>query len=186
MKMDKLISKVQIYVIIPDAPPLKYMVNWVKSYTESAPEMAKALKEAIPNFKAYLEKIVQPGIDTLKQWIPVGYRSKRGRTYQDIINTAETNAREGYKRWQEKLKKLFETVDGEETKRLNEKIEYRAYLACLRAAQISMPFEGYGDEVRGVASFAARWLSGDETVKALITDRDKVLFGGPILITNPE
>jgi len=186
MKPDKLISKVQIYVIIPDAPPLKYLADWLKSIKDSTPDWYKALEKAIPNFKAYLEKIVQPGIDALKKWIPVGYRSKHGRTYQDIINTAETNACEGYKRWQEKLKRLFETVDGEEAKRLHETLEFRAYDACLRAAQISMPFEGYSTEVRGVASFAARWLSGDETVKTLICDLDKDLFGGPVLITEPE
>jgi len=184
--MEKILSKIQIAVIIPDAPPLQYMADWIKFYTKSAPEMAKALEESIPNFRAYFEKIVKPGIDTMKGWIPKDYRSKHGRTYQDIINTAETNARESYKKWREKLKRLLETVDGEEAKRLREKIEYKAYEACLRAAQISMPFEGYGTEVRGVASFAARWLSGDETAKALITDRDKVLAGGPVLITTEE
>jgi hypothetical protein len=184
--MSKVVSKIQIAVIIPDAPPLKYMADWVKFMKDSTPEMAKALEKAIPNFKAYLEKIVKPGIDTLKKWIPVGYRSKRGRTYQDIINTAETNAREGYKKFKAKIKRMLETVDGEEAKRLHEILEFRAYDACLRMAQLNLPFTGYEDEIRGLAPFAARWLSGDETIKALITDRDKVLAGGPVLITEPE
>jgi len=47
--MGKIVSKIQVFVIIPDEPPLKYLAEWVTSYKEATPEMAKALEKAIPN-----------------------------------------------------------------------------------------------------------------------------------------
>lgn len=190
--MGKVISKIEIAVIIPDEPPLEYLVEWVKSMKESAPEMAQALRKAIPNLEAYLKKIVYPGIDEMKGslekpgWLNPDYRTKHGRTRVNIINTAEKNFHEGYKRLRKKIKQLFEAVDGESAKRYSETLEYRAYHACLRTAQLNLPFTGYHDEIRGVGPFAARWLSGDETAKAQICDLDKVLVNGPVLITKPE
>jgi len=81
---------------------------------------------------------------------------------------------------------MFETVDGEEAKHFSETLDYRAYQACLQTAQLNLPFSGYGKQIRGLAPFAAKWLTGDKTVLSLLTPEDIGWKGGPILITNPD
>lgn len=190
--MDKTVSKIKVFVFMPTEPPQEYLDKWRESMKRAGINMGKGLEIAIPDFAAYNEKIAQPVIEATQSspekpgWINPNYRTKSGRTLNEVIHTAQANIEQGYKKFKEKTERMFETIDGEPNKRFSEMIERWAYDAALRMAQRNLPFIGYQNKIRGVAPFAARWLTGDMTVRLLITNADKEIEGVPILICNVE
>ena len=184
--MEGVISQIQISVIIPEEPPLDYLADWVASMKKAAPKIKKGLRKTIANFKAYAKKMSRPSRKTLQEWLNPNYRTKRGLSYKQVIIMAKAHERTGYNKFKKKIERAFKKMWGKETKYFLEAIDYRAYRACLRMSRLNLPFTGYGDQIRGVGPFAARWLSGDETVKYLIIDQDNLISGNPVMITRPN
>jgi hypothetical protein len=185
--LGELVSKIEILAIIPEEPPLEYFLGWVAGMKKAAPKISKGLRKVLASLKEYTKTIPKPGIVEMKKWLRPGYRTKAGRTDQEVIKLAEARSLESYHKFKKKIKRLFKKRWGKEAKCFLDTIDYRAYQACLRVSQLSLPFTGYRDRIRGLASFATRWLLGDQTVKYLVIDQDRPLKGGPInIISNRQ
>ncbi|MBI4833800.1 MAG: hypothetical protein HY811_03120 [Planctomycetes bacterium] len=183
---EKAISRIKVRVFIPDEPPAEYLEKWKRSMIEAGPRMGRNLKASISGLGDYAQKMAKPTIKNKIEFLNPNYRTKRGKTFENIINSMITNIPEAYGKFKDNTERIFETVDGEAAKRFAEKIEQEAYWTALKISQTALPFGGYKNIVRGVVPFAARWLTGDLTVMELLTKSDIYYGRHPVLITQPE
>jgi len=74
-------------------------------------------------------------------------------------------------------------VDGIPAKRFKELVDLAQSEFSRGTAKRTLPFTGVKIEELGPAPIAVRWLVGDDLVVGKLRDADKVIEGGPYLIT---
>jgi len=180
--MNHIVSKVRVAVIVLYKPPSDLLADWIKSVSSNVPKTAKGLKQAIACYDDYLNKIGQPAQQATARWLNPNIRTKSGLTYQEILKKTSRHIDESYRKYKRKLNTAFK--NGAE--KFFEAILLKAYKSCWRMSQLSLPFSGYGKQVRGVAPFAIDWLSGNETVLEQLQSEDNLSVGGPVLIVKQK
>ncbi|MBI4833398.1 MAG: hypothetical protein HY811_01075 [Planctomycetes bacterium] len=186
MEDEKVISRIKAKVDIPSEPPAEYLEKWKQSMLNAGTKMGENIKNSISGLGDYAQKMANHNIKDKIEFFNPNYRTRSGRTYESIINSMISNMPAGYNKYKGKIEQAFEKVDGEENKRFNESIESQSYQSALKIARTSLPFTGYGNKIRGIAPFAARWLSGNPEALKLTKPGDYGIEGGPVLITQPE
>jgi hypothetical protein len=78
---------------------------------------------------------------------------------------------------------MFETVDGIPAKRYKDIVDRTKQAFGRGTAERTLPFTGTKIEGRGCAPIAAQWMVGDIRTMDWLRAGDKVLEGGPYLVT---
>jgi hypothetical protein len=81
---------------------------------------------------------------------------------------------------------MFATMDGIPAKRFKDMVDQMKGVYGLGAIARTLPFTGTKIEGRGCVPLAGMWLVNDLTVLDQLRSADKVLEGGPYLVTFPN
>jgi len=195
------LSHIRLFIPKYNSIPFEIVLEWGnKHYLRSCRGARAGVKGAISNYEDYLVKIAKPNIDWLKQFISDDYVSNSGLTKEQIIKNAEANimSEEAYNAYMKGLNRAFQTVDGVHAKEILEALpkDMAKYAREMTFGEWRFigPIDGKG---KGAAILAGLWLSGDlETLQSLRPacaadiaagrEKDEVIIGVPILITDPK
>ena len=164
----KVISEVVFHVLAH--PVYEDMVEkYIESATINAERANNRRNARIKNSSDYENLITEPSQKGCASYISDDFISNSGLNKAEILEKHYKNSAEGYKKYQEKLAHMFETVDGIPAKRYKEAIKRGAMHYGKNVAQKLLAFTG--DKVHGLgcASMAIRWLDGDSGVKQTST-----------------
>jgi len=187
--MGKIICRVRIVVPVFKKPPIGMAEKWLTHCVEAVSKIKRGIKRAFPNRGVWLKKVVRPLRNAYAQMVQSmsrNYRTKHGLTREDIIRKQKSGKFQAAERYFTKLNKIYKTVNGVKGKDFLRRLEAVAERYAREITKSLLPFSGHKDLGIGVASIATCWLSGDAKIIPLLRKTDKILEGGPILITQPE
>lgn len=175
----KVISQVEFHVIEPSMAE-DMVKKWLDSLDVNAELLNKRRKAKIKGYNDYEELIVDASQEAFKSFISADFVSKAGLNKDEIIAKRYTNMLDGYKKYQNKLDYLFETVDGIPAKRFKELIRRMAVHYGKNVAQKLLAFTG--DKIRGLgcAVHTVEWLSGRKSFREGVSI--EIVTGAPIAI----
>lgn len=164
----KVISEV-VYHILEHSVYEDMLEKYIEGAILNAERANNRRKARIKNSSDYENLITEPSQKGCASYISEDFISKSGLNKQEILEKHYKNSAEGFKKYQEKLAYMFETVDGVPAKRYKEAIRRGAPHYGKNVAQKLLAFTG--DKVHGLgcASSAIRWLDGDTAIKQTAT-----------------
>jgi len=165
-------------VPVIEEPPPELMDEFIKGCIRAAPKTYRHLKEALPDTKAVIAKMIKPGMKATQPFFSPDYVTRRGLEMKDILTVSEAEIETWARRWLKKTHLAFQDNAKEYIEKVKRKAEY--YLKEM--ARLNLPFRGYKDKVRGVGPVGARWLTGDQTVLSLIGSQE-IIMAPPVDIT---
>lgn len=175
--MIEVVNSLKIYVVEKWTPPDGMIEQWAESAKRNAPRFFEKLKAQVKNIQDYYDKIADPSAFAYRNVINPAFVSKSGRNVQKIRNAQRANVMRAYEKYDVKREHAFETVDEEQTKRYNEKIDQSKDTFSNGMADRTMRFTGDKITGLGVAPRAAKWLSG-ENIK--VRAEYDYLLGNPV------
>jgi hypothetical protein len=130
-----------------------------------------------------VERLGQPSHDGFSPFVNPSFVNKGGQGHDDIEASQASNIKRSYDKYRAKLDFLFATVDGVPAKRFKDLVDQMKDVYGLGTIARTLPFTGTKIEGRGCAPLAGMWLVKDLTVLDQLRAADKVLEGGPFLVT---
>ena len=111
--------------------PLEKAENWAKKYEQGLSHTLAQQRKAIPNQKAFFEKVARPILDGSKYWISPefnGVVSRKGRTGEDIYARMKDRLldRKTARKYFRNTKMAYQTRDGVDAKRIKDWLPYAA------------------------------------------------------------
>ncbi|MFA5795114.1 MAG: hypothetical protein WC980_08660 [Candidatus Brocadiia bacterium] len=178
--MATIVSKVLLFVPLDLAEAPEHMTNdWRDSLKSKAGVMDQKRKLIIPDEMAYKTKLAGPSAEGFAPLIAPTFKSRSGKTRDDIVNAQQENVLATFSAYEEALIRAFEEVEGEVAKRFKEAVDNAADLYSTRVAKRTLPFTGEKTIGKSVVGIAPLWLTDDPTAEGLIRAVDQVLQGGP-------
>jgi len=181
-----IVSHVKLIATIPIDVAQRVIESWARNMKDEAPDMYAKMLSRIPDMKRFVERLGQPSHDGYAPFVNPTFVSKGGQGYDDIEAGQASNIKRSYDKYRAKLDYMFATVDGIPAKRFKDMVEQMKGVYGLGAIARTLPFTGTKIEGRSCAPLAAMWLVNDLTVLDQLRSADKVLEGGPILVTAPN
>lgn len=183
----KIISHVILYVSFTDAVAERIGNQWEESLKLNAERINQKRKKRIPNSATFGDRLAETSHQGYAAYVNPDFKSRAGLGKQDILNKHIKNLKtpEAFRKYQQKLDHLFETVEGESAKRFKERVALTKgnYAAAVQTRLIA--FTGCKIEGLGPAAIAGMWLTGDMKVLGSLRGGDQILEGGPMLVTIP-
>jgi hypothetical protein len=156
--------------------------KWEIVTTAVAPLTNARRKAKIPDEDAYQKKIVELANQSWAGVINPAFRSKSGRTYEDIKGAHDTNLQKSFKQWTGKLDQAYATVDGVEAKRFKDQIQATKDFWSKKVGDKSLRLTGDSIRGEGAATIAVHWLIGEPSAAGMLRSQDTGLLGGPYRI----
>jgi len=160
--------------------------KWAKNLGDNAELVENRLKTAIPDEGSFQSKLATPAAEEWTSFVNPAYRSKHGRTRQQLVDTFAKNIGSAFTRWFEKITDVFATVDGVKAKRFKDLVNNaRSSVAeQLRTKVLRIT----GDRVHGIGAgaIACYWLTGEATVAGKLRPGDQLVDGAPSMICQPD
>jgi len=179
--MPTLISHLKLLVPVIDEPPPELVERFIQRYLRSATKTYRRLKEAMPDTKAVIEKMIKPSRKATQSLFRPDYVTRRGLKIKDIPGPDQADLEAWARRWLRKAQYSLE----EAPEVFIQKIKLRAEDDARHLARSRLPFLGFGDKIRGVGPLGARWLTGDQSVSGHLGPADTIIQNGPVDITRP-
>ena len=159
--MLEVVNSIKLYVVENYPLPEGIADDWADSVKRKGPRTFAKIKDIIATPQDYMDKIADPAAFAYRNVINPAFVSKSGRTAQKIRNAQRANIMRAYGKFQTKLEHAFETVDEEQTKRYNEKVDQSKDTFSEGMADRTMRFTGDRVTGLGIAPRAGKWLSGE-------------------------
>jgi hypothetical protein len=150
---------------------------------DESPDMYAKMLSRIPDMKRFVERMGQPSHDGFAPFVNPDFVNKGGQGYDDIEASQASNIKRSYDKYRAKLDYMFATVDGVPAKRFKDMVDQMKDVYGLGAIARTLPFTGTKIEGRSCAPLAGLWLVNDLTVLDQLRSADKVIEGGPFLVT---
>lgn len=192
MVKNSFVSHIRIYIPGVNEYPLEKAERWAEQYYQGLRHTSAQQRKAIPNQKAFFEKIAQPILDKFSYLTKPelkGLVSQKGRDCEDIYARMKyrlldpKTARKYFKY----TKKAYQVKDGVKAKGIKDWLPYSAANYAMEmtfgAWRYLGPIDGQGE---GAFVLASEWLTGRTDCLNFFRDKDQRLQGHPILITTPE
>jgi hypothetical protein len=165
--------------------PDELVEKWVEGFKRNARSINERRKKRIPHGEAFTQRVSGVSSKAYRQVINPAFVSRAGLSAQEIVNRQANNLKYAYKKYDDNLNAVYETVDGVEAKRFKEKVEQARQHYADGTARKTLPFTGIPGS-RGVIAITGLWLTADPIVEGEITGASQILEGGPFMITKPE
>jgi hypothetical protein len=176
--MATIISHLKLLVPVIDEPPQELMDEFIKGLLGAKPKTYQRLKEVLPDAEAVIAKMIKPSLKATQSLFNPEYSTRRGFKIKDIPAPDQADIEKRARRYLKKTQYAFQ-----DDKELDTKIKFKAENYLKAMARLNLPFRGYKDIIRGVGPIGARWLTGDQTVLALLESADIIIKGPPVDIT---
>jgi hypothetical protein len=160
--------------------------KWAKNLGDNAELVENRIKTAIPNEAAFQSKLAGPAAEEWTAFMNPAYRTKRGHTRQQVVDTFAKNIGNSFGHWIGRITDAFATVDGVKAKRFKDAVNNaRSYIAEQLRAKI---LRVTGDRANGIGAgaIACYWLTGEATVAGKLRPVDQLIAGAPTRICQVE
>jgi hypothetical protein len=173
-------------VIEPITTPERIVEQWADGLKTNAVRINDKLKIRIPDEGSYVSRLAAPASEGFAPLIDPAFVNKSGLHRRDIVARQYIKLRESYENYRRKLEDTFAEKDGVPAKLFKEMVDRSKQLFAKGIARWTLPLTGSGPEDMGPTMIAALWLCGDQNVIQRLRGDDKVLEGGPYLVTEIE
>ncbi|MFH0888612.1 MAG: hypothetical protein V1871_05325 [Planctomycetota bacterium] len=179
--MSTIVSKVRLFVPLDLTTIPEHMSNgWRDGLKNKAEVIDMKRKLIIPDEMAYKLKLGGPSSEGYAPFPSATFRSRSGKSRNDIVNTQAENVLNTFNKYEAKLLRAFEEIDGEIGKRYKESVDNAVDLYVSRVAKRSLPFTGEKTIGKSVSGIAPLWLTDEPTAEGHIRGADIVISGGPV------
>lgn len=179
-------SHVKLLVDFWETAPERVSAKWNEMLKANASRIKQGIDAVIANEADFRKKLAGPASQNYALYVPTGFISRRGLDAANIRAKHFNKLSQTYQKYSEELAKKFETVDGIPAKRFQEEVDLATKHYQKLVGRTTLGLTGLRLDGRGPAAIAGLWLSGDKLVLRDIRPADKVLEGGPYLITRPK
>lgn len=196
--MDKFIVKnsfmshIRIYIPGANEYPLEKAERWAERYYQGLRHTSAQQRKAVPNQKAFFEKIAQPILDKFRYLTEPEFKdfvSRKGRDWEDIYARMKfrlldpKTARKYFKN----IRKTYQVKDGVKAKDIKDWLPYAAANYAMEMTFGAWRYLGSIDgQGEGAFVLASEWLTGKTDCLNFFRDKDQRLQGHSILITTAE
>lgn len=184
--MSTIVSHVRLAVNMRESASARVVEQWAEAFKLNALRINEKRLLMIPNEETFQSRLAKTSSDKFAAFVNPAFTSESGLDGAEIVSKQSANIRESYLDYKEHLDWLFETVDGIPAKRFKEMIDRAREAFSRGVAKRNLPFTGVKVEQLGPAPIAARWLAGEAKIVGKLRDADKVLGGGPYMITQKK
>ncbi|MFH1230647.1 MAG: hypothetical protein V1709_04035 [Planctomycetota bacterium] len=191
MSEEKLLSHIKVYVPAFNVFPLEKAKEWAENYYRSVWHIRGQGRKSVSSQKDYREKIAKPLIDEYQKMMSnnPNWRSKHGRSAEEIMEKMKHKmlSRHSARKYLQGIDKAFGTKDGVRAKEIKDRLNL---YACDYAQKMTFatwrylgPINGQG---KGAFVIAGYWLTGNPQTPEFIREKDEIVTGESILITDPS
>ncbi|MBI4833409.1 MAG: trypsin-like peptidase domain-containing protein [Planctomycetes bacterium] len=181
-----IVSKVDLWIPanVPPSPDMEQKWNDVLQTVATLINDRRNAK--IPDEAAFQNKVVEASNQAWANVISSTYRSKSGKTYDKMKNAHDANLQQSYNQWNEKLNRMFESVDGVTAKRFKDIVSFAKKFWTETVGKGVLRLTG--DKVRGqgAATIATYWLTGEPMAAGMVRPQDTGIIGGPYRVCRIE
>jgi len=178
-----IISHVRLAVNMRSSVSARIIEQWAEAFKLNALRINEKRLLMIPNEETFQSRLAKTSSDKFASFVNPAFTSESGLDGSEIISKQVANLKDAYLDYKEHLDWLFETVDGVPAKRFKEMIDRAREAFSRGVAKRTLPFTGVKVEQLGPAPIATRWLAGEAKIVGKLRDADKVLEGGPTMVT---
>ncbi|MFH1231811.1 MAG: hypothetical protein V1709_09985 [Planctomycetota bacterium] len=179
--MSTIVSKVRLFVPLDLTTVPEHVSNdWRDSLKSKAKVIDEKRKLIIPDEMAYKLKLAGPSSEGYAPFPSATFKSRSGKTRDDIVNTQAENVLNTFNKYETKLLRAFEEIEGEIGKRYKESVDNAVDLFVTRMAKRTLPFTGEKTIGISVSGIAPLWLTDEPTAEGRIRGADIVISGGPV------
>jgi hypothetical protein len=166
--------------------PPRMADQWVDGFQINAVRINEKRLQKIPDETRYQTNLVGTAVKKYKNMVNPTFISRSGLTAKDIIDKHSANLQRSYKKYEGKLKRAYETVDGVTAKRFKDAVAASKEHYAKGMAARTLPFTGTRADGLGAAPLVALWLTNDSIVEGVLSGMDKLIAGGPMMLTKPR
>ena len=181
--MTEVVAKAFMVVPAGIEPSDSMSDGWADALKNAAPKLYARLRESVPDWERFQQKIADVSNQEWKGMLDPAFRSKSERNATEISNMQLEKLKESFENWDAKLAYLFETVDGIEAKRFKERVDNSKDLWVKGVIRSTLRFTGDKVRGRGVAPWAAYFLTADKRAIGMMPPGSQVEQGGPVNVT---
>jgi hypothetical protein len=183
----RIISHVLLGLAYYEKVPDRIREQWAEGLKNNAARFHEKRQQIIPNQESFMHKIAETSHKQFGDMLDPNFQSRAGLNKRAIVNKHSVNlsSPEAYQKYRTKLGFMFEEVDGVPAKRYKERIDLTKGHYGPAVIKKLLAFSGTKVEGKGPAAVASLWLTRDPTTEGQISGKDKILEGGPTLITKP-
>jgi hypothetical protein len=160
--------------------------KWARGLSDNAELIENRLRTSIPDEGSFQSKLASSAAEQWTAFMDPAYRTKRGRTKTQVVETFAKNIGGAFAHWLGKVTDVFATVDGVKAKRFKEAVSNARphMLEQLREKMLRIT----GDKVHGIGAgtIAVYWLTGEPTVAGKLRPGDQLISGAPTRICQIE
>ena len=141
--------------------------QWVESSQLNAVRTDEKRRYKVPDQPRYTTKVAEASVKIWHKFLDPNFVSKHDVKAKDIIIKHAQKIGSSYHKWDENLKRAYQTVDGIPAKAFKEKV---ANSAEYYAQKASLPLRLTGEKARwpGIAVIVPKWLTGDPHFEGLM------------------
>jgi len=172
--MTTIILQIKLRVEVPEETPQEMIDTYIKGYKESPDKGYKHAREAVPDVKAVIEKIIKPSIKGTKDSLNPNYVTRSGMKVKNIPPPTQAEM----EKWARKYLKGMEYAFRDGGKEYIAVIKLMAEIYGKRMRP-TLAITGFKDKIRGVSRVAALCLIGNESVLPLILPEE--MIKGPLI-----
>lgn len=141
--MSTIISKVRLFVPLDLTTIPEHVSNdWRDTLKSKAKVIDEKRKLIIPDEMAYKLKLGGPSSEGYAPFPSATFKSRSGKSRNDIVNTQSENVLNTFNKYETKLLRAFEEIEGEIGKRYKESVDNAVDLYVTRMAKRTLPFTG--------------------------------------------
>jgi len=186
-KERKILSHIRIFIPKFNEIPFEVAKQWADRYYHRARHISAQRKKSIHTVKDFKEKIAQPTINVIKQFISPDFVSRIGQGYDAIISKLEDKILDNKTahKYRDNLDRAYKTIDGVPAKKIKDSLDIGSVNYALKMTfgdwRFIGPIDGKG---KGAVILAGEWLSGNLSTIQSLRNNDEIVSGSPILITD--
>lgn len=166
--------------------PLRVVQQWADGLKANAERINEKRKARIPNEEKFQARVAKISNLFYAPTMNPSFISRAGLKAGDIVIKQGANLRRSFRKYNERLDYVFATVDGVPAKRFKELVDLAQTDFSEGTAARLLPFTGVKVEELGPAPITVLWLTADPTTEDFMRSGDKILEGGPFLMTMLE
>ncbi|MEW6027108.1 MAG: hypothetical protein AB1599_07435 [Planctomycetota bacterium] len=183
------IFHVKIFIPMYNELPLEKAQDWADRYYGAARHTSGQRRNAIRTQTDFREKMAKPILEATHGLISPNFISRSGLNAENIANKMKSNLldKRTANKYLKALDRTFRKVDGITAKKIKEKLPLGAADYTLKmtfgAWRMLGPLKESGAPP---IMLAENFLTGEQNTANLLRDKDEVIAGRPILITDPK
>ncbi|MBI4712435.1 MAG: hypothetical protein HY762_03910, partial [Planctomycetes bacterium] len=168
------VKKFELTLYVPETvePAGDMPERWAEGLKNNAIRMNERRQAKVPDSGTFNTKMARPSTLAFGPFVNPAFTSRSGRTPQNIKDAQGHNLGTAYNFWDDKINKVFATVDGVEAKRFKEKIDNSKDRWATRVADKTLRFTGDRIRGRGLAPIASAFLSGDARASGWVRESE--------------